>query len=126
MPPSGPRGNPVSDTDFVNCRFVTSLEQDPDWRHKTRQFISGEGTTNQDRLRSDNIAAVTYGLLSQSRPDRAYGGDDFPPRAGFAGSSGMGIRIRIGSGGGHGDAGMYLGSTFRRIEERPAVRWFSL
>ena len=48
---------PVSDTDSINCRIVTSLEEDPDWRHKTRQFISGEGITNQGRVRSDNIAA---------------------------------------------------------------------
>jgi len=34
---------PVSDSDFIKCRIVTSLEEDPDWRHKTQQFISGEG-----------------------------------------------------------------------------------
>jgi hypothetical protein len=61
---------PVSDSDFINCRIVTSLEEDPDWRHKTRQFISGEGITNQGRVRSDNIASRQHdGLLFRSRPE---------------------------------------------------------
>src|SRR5437762_12924747 len=29
---------PVSDSDFIQSRIVTSLEEDPDWRHKTRQL----------------------------------------------------------------------------------------
>jgi hypothetical protein len=61
---------PVSDSDSINCRIVTSLEENPDWRHKTRQFISGEGITNQGRIRSDNIAARQHdGLLFRSRPE---------------------------------------------------------
>jgi hypothetical protein len=61
---------PVSDSHFINCRIVTSLEEDPDWRQKTRQFISGEGITNQGRVRSDNIAARQHdGLLFRSRPE---------------------------------------------------------
>jgi len=61
---------PVSDSDFINCRIVTSLEEDPDWRHKTRQFISGVGITNQGRVRSDNIASRQHdGLLFRSRPE---------------------------------------------------------
>jgi hypothetical protein len=61
---------PVSDSDFINCRIVTSLEEDPDWRHKTQQFISGEGITNQGRVRSDNIAARQHdGLLFRSRSE---------------------------------------------------------
>jgi hypothetical protein len=61
---------PVSDSDYINCRIVTSLEEGPDWRHKTRQFISGEGITNQGRVRSDNIAARQHdGLLFRSRPE---------------------------------------------------------
>jgi hypothetical protein len=61
---------PVSDSDYINCRIVTSLEQDPEWRHKTRQLISGEGITNQGRVRSDNIAARQHdGLLFRSRAE---------------------------------------------------------
>jgi hypothetical protein len=66
----GTATEPVSDSDFIKCRIVTSLEEDPDWRHKTRQFISGEGITNQGRVRSDNIAARQHeGLLFRSRPE---------------------------------------------------------
>jgi hypothetical protein len=61
---------PVSDSHRINCRIVTSLEEDPDWRQKTRQLISGEGITNQGRVRSDNIAARQHdGLLFRSRPE---------------------------------------------------------
>ena len=57
-------------SNFINCRIVTSLEEDPDWRRETRQFISGEGITNQGRVRSDNIAARQHdGLLFRSRPE---------------------------------------------------------
>ena len=61
---------PVSDSNFINCRIVTSLEEDPDWRQKTRQFISGEGITNQGRVRSDNIAARQHDGQGSSRCPR--------------------------------------------------------
>jgi hypothetical protein len=42
----------VSDRDFLDAYLTTSLQPDPDWRQKVRQHLSGEGITNQGRVRS--------------------------------------------------------------------------
>jgi hypothetical protein len=60
----------ISTSDFIETRITTALERDPDWRRKTRQFVSGESITNQGRVRSDNIAARKHdGLLFRSQPE---------------------------------------------------------
>jgi hypothetical protein len=60
----------ISDRDFLTCWIQTRLEDDPDWRIKGRQFLSGEGINNQGRVRSENIAAREHdGLLFRSRPE---------------------------------------------------------
>jgi hypothetical protein len=60
----------LSPNSFINCHIQTFVENDPDWRSKGRQFLSGEGITNQGRVRSDNIAARQYeGLLFRSRQE---------------------------------------------------------
>lgn len=57
----------VSDADHIWVKIVTSLEEDPNWRQMVRQHLSGEGITNQGRVRSDNIAAREHdGLLFRS------------------------------------------------------------
>lgn len=60
----------VSDSDFLTAKIITSLDEDPSWREKVRQHLSGEGITNQGRVRSDNIAARQHeGLLFRSWPE---------------------------------------------------------
>ena len=60
-----------SDTMFV--KIVTSLVEDPDWRRKVNQHISGEGITNQGRVNSANIATREYdGLLFRSRSEVCF------------------------------------------------------
>lgn len=60
----------LSDSDCTFAKIVTLLDEDPDWRLKVRQHLSGEGITNQGRVRSDNIAARQHdGLLFRSRPE---------------------------------------------------------
>ena len=57
-------------SNFIVVKIVTSLDEDPDWRHKVNQHISGEGITNQGRVRSDNIATRQHdGLLFRSMPE---------------------------------------------------------
>lgn len=63
----------LSTDGFFGSRIVIKLENDRDWRLKTRQYISGEGITNQGRVRSDNIAARQHeGLLFRSRPESLF------------------------------------------------------
>jgi hypothetical protein len=60
----------VSERDSLDAYITTTLQPDPDWRQKVRQHLSGEGVTNQGRVRSDNIAAREHdGLLFRSRPE---------------------------------------------------------
>ena len=60
----------VSKSDFIKCEVVTSLEAEPEWRQKTRLLISGDGISNQGRVRSDRIATREHdGLLFRSRPE---------------------------------------------------------
>lgn len=60
----------VSDSDHLFVKIVTSLDEDPDWRHKVNQHVSGEGITNQGRVKSAAVAAREYdGLLFRSRPE---------------------------------------------------------
>jgi hypothetical protein len=60
----------ISDSDFLHCRIQTYVEDDPDWRSKSRQFLLGKGITNQGRVRSDNIAVLQFdGLLFRSREE---------------------------------------------------------
>lgn len=60
----------IASPDVVAVKIVTALDSDPDWRSKVRQHISGEGITNQGRVRSGNIAAREHdGLLFRSKPE---------------------------------------------------------
>lgn len=46
------------------------LEENDDWRIIAQRRLTGEGITNQGRVRSDNIAALSHnGLLFRSRPE---------------------------------------------------------
>jgi hypothetical protein len=61
---------PVSDSDFIEVRIRATLDRDPEWRRKVAQHLSGEGITNQGRVRSDNIAAREHeGLRFRSLPE---------------------------------------------------------
>ena len=42
--------------DIIRVKIAIELERDPEWRAKVKQHLSGEGITNQGRVRSDNIA----------------------------------------------------------------------
>lgn len=60
----------VSSSDTVETEIVTALYNDPDWREKVAQHTSGQGITNQGRVRSDNIAARSFdGLLFRSKKE---------------------------------------------------------
>lgn len=60
----------LSDNHLMRSRIQTEIEEDQDWRHKARQFLAGEGITNQGRIRSDNIAARQHdGLLFRSKQE---------------------------------------------------------
>lgn len=60
----------VSSSDFIECEITTSLDEDPDWRLRVRQHVSGADVTNQGRVRSDNIAHIEHdGLRFRSRPE---------------------------------------------------------
>jgi hypothetical protein len=42
----------------------------PEWRDKARDWVHGEGVTNQGRVRSDNLASREFdGLLFRSEPE---------------------------------------------------------
>ncbi len=61
---------PMSDADFFDVHIRAVLDRDPDWRRKVAQHLSGEGVTNQGRVRSDNIAAREYeGLRFRSQAE---------------------------------------------------------
>jgi hypothetical protein len=56
--------------DYMTAKIVTLPDADPDWRDKINQHISGEGITNQGRVRNDNIATREHdGLLFRSMPE---------------------------------------------------------
>ena len=56
--------------DIIRVKIAIELERDPEWRAKVKQHLSGEGITNQGRVRSDNIATRQYdGLLFRSKPE---------------------------------------------------------
>ncbi len=56
--------------DVLIVHITTELDEDPDWREKVHRHLSGEGITNQGRVRSDNIATLQQdGLLFRSRPE---------------------------------------------------------
>jgi hypothetical protein len=60
----------LSDKDFINVEITADIDHDPDWRRKTNQMLSGEGITNQGRVRSDNIAVFEHdGLRFRSRQE---------------------------------------------------------
>ena len=60
----------ISSPDVIAVKIATALDSDPDWRAKVRQHVSGEGITNQGRVRSGNIAAREHdGLLFRSKPE---------------------------------------------------------
>jgi hypothetical protein len=47
-----------------------SLTADNEWRNKAKNWLSGDGVTNQGRVRSDNIPSRTMdGLLFRSQPE---------------------------------------------------------
>ena len=55
---------------FDSFRIVSTLNSDPDWRDKARSMVSGQGLTNQGRVRSDNLAPrQVEGLLFRSQPE---------------------------------------------------------
>lgn len=59
-----------SSGDVIAVKIVTALDNDPDWRNKVSQHVTGLGITNQGRVRSANIAAREYdGLLFRSRQE---------------------------------------------------------
>jgi hypothetical protein len=54
----------------MQCRIYTRVMEDPDWRSKTKLFLAGLGTSNQGRVRSDNIATRQHdGLLFRSKQE---------------------------------------------------------
>jgi hypothetical protein len=60
----------ISENDIIHSHIVTALVDDPDWREKTRQYLRGEGVTNQGRVHSQNIASRQHdGLLFRSKPE---------------------------------------------------------
>ena len=47
--------------------IMSEMPDDPDWRNKARRWLSGEGLSNQGRVRSDNVAPYQVdGLLFRS------------------------------------------------------------
>ncbi len=56
--------------DRLFVEITTELDEDPHWRDKVRSQLTGEGITNQGRVRSDNIATLQQdGLLFRSKPE---------------------------------------------------------
>jgi len=50
--------------------LTTELVEDPTWRDRAKQWISGKGVSNQGRARSDNVAPLmSDGLLFPSPPE---------------------------------------------------------
>ena len=48
----------------------TEIAETENWREKAKAWASGQGMTNQGRVRSDNIASYTFdGLLFRSQPE---------------------------------------------------------
>ncbi len=58
-------------TIYIGAVFIISeLENSPAWRDKAKAWLSGEGVSNQGRVRSDNLAHRTKdGLLFRSQPE---------------------------------------------------------
>lgn len=60
----------VSNSDFLFVRIATAPDEDPNWRQKVNQHLSGVGITNQGRVKSDNIASREHdGLLFRSKAE---------------------------------------------------------
>lgn len=50
--------------------LLPTVEADAQWREKAKAWVTGEGVTNQGRVRSDNVAPLTCdGLLFRSQPE---------------------------------------------------------
>jgi len=57
----------LSQSDHMQSKIITNLDEDPDWRHKINRHLSGEGITNQGRARSGHVATLEHdGLLFRS------------------------------------------------------------
>jgi hypothetical protein len=54
-----------------DVRLVVEIPRaEPNWREKAERWATGDGTTNQGRARSDNLAPLEHdGLLFRSRPE---------------------------------------------------------
>jgi hypothetical protein len=59
------------DSDYLEkVNIVPALADDKDWRDKAKTWLSGDGVSNQGRVRSDNIPSRTMdGLLFRSQPE---------------------------------------------------------
>jgi hypothetical protein len=55
---------------IVYFGITPQMPDDPDWRHKAQQWLSGETVSNQGRVRSDAVAPYEAdGLRFRSRPE---------------------------------------------------------
>ena len=63
-----PYGN---DSEYLEKVAITpALADDENWRDKAKAWLTGDGVSNQGRVRSDNIASrTTDGLLFRSQPE---------------------------------------------------------
>jgi hypothetical protein len=60
----------VSQATIVLVQLLPALNDDAEWREKSKAWVAGQGVTNQGRVRSDNIAPrVCDGLLFRSLPE---------------------------------------------------------
>ncbi|MBA9088394.1 hypothetical protein FHR92_004893 [Fontibacillus solani] len=59
-----------SNSYFRNVVITAQLSDDPNWREKAKNWLSGSHINNQGKVRSDNIASrVCDGLLFRSQPE---------------------------------------------------------
>lgn len=55
---------------FRNVAISAQLSNDPNWREKAKNWLSGSHVNNQGKIRSDNITSrVCDGLLFRSQPE---------------------------------------------------------
>lgn len=55
---------------LTQVRIMPAVVEDPQWRDKAAAWLAGDKLSNQGRVRSDNVAALTAdGLLFRSQPE---------------------------------------------------------
>ena len=55
---------------LTQVQIVPAVVEDPEWRDKAAAWLAGDKISNQGRVRSDNVAALTSdGLLFRSKPE---------------------------------------------------------